>query len=60
MYAVFSYILSYGQYAKVLSPAAIREAMIHTIETIAGNYGAGSGVEWCKETKEQIKEWEKK
>ena len=38
----FGYILSYGQYAKVLSPADIREAMIHTIEEMAGNYGAGS------------------
>ena len=35
------YVLSYGQYAQVLSPADIRDAMIHTIETMAGNYGAG-------------------
>ena len=38
----FGYVLSYGQYAKVLSPTDIRDAMIHTIEEMAGNYGAGS------------------
>ena len=38
----FGYILSYGQYAEVLSPTDIRDAMIHTIEEMAGNYGAGS------------------
>ena len=38
----FGYVLSYGQYAEVLSPADVRENMIHTIEEMAGNYGAGS------------------
>ena len=36
------YVLSYGQYAEVLSPADARENMIYTIEEMAGNYGAGS------------------
>ena len=38
----FGYVLSYGQYAEVLSPTDIRDAMIHTIEEMAGNYSAGS------------------
>ena len=38
----FGYVLSYGQYAEILSPTDIRDAMIHTIEEMAGNYGAGS------------------
>ena len=32
------YVLSYGQYAEVLSPADIRDAMIHTIEKMTGKY----------------------
>ncbi|WP_442902104.1 hypothetical protein [Frisingicoccus sp.] len=39
----FSYILSYGQYARVLSPSDVRDVMSHTIKTMAGNDGAGSG-----------------
>ena len=39
----FGYILSYGQYAQVLSPADARENMIHMIETMAENYDAGDG-----------------
>lgn len=34
----FSYILSYGPYAQVLSPAGARDAIIHMIEKMAGNY----------------------
>lgn len=32
------YVLSYGQYAEVLSPANIREKIIHTIETLTQIY----------------------
>ena len=39
----FGYILSYGQYARVLSPSDVRDVMSHTIKTMAGNDGAGSG-----------------
>ena len=35
----FGYVLSYGQYAEVLSPTDIRDAMIHIIEKMVGNYG---------------------